>query len=105
MTISQQADAIVERYANLIRESDFHIPEFISNVKCADGSKEYAEVLEFETIHTATLCGIKEAEARIEECMKMGDIIQEYGTFKECTTVLCRYVELTAIHNELKSRL
>ena len=75
MTIKEQADQIVERY------------------------RPYAEVFEFDEYHgwkrdelesteRATLCAIKEVEARIEEAYWLG-----------------RKRELTAILNELKSRV
>lgn len=45
----KEAEELIEEFCSEIGASDFHIPEFISGIPCADGSKEYEILLEEET--------------------------------------------------------
>ena len=90
MTISQQADQIVERYRP-------YASPFGEKFLGIDGGTKQ------QTIN-ATLCGIKEVEARIEEhrvyCLDVSAISVEMTE-----KWINNDNELTAILNELKSRL
>lgn len=66
MTPEQEKERLIELFANEIRTSDFHVPEFITGVPCADGSNEYGKILEDETILTAKAC----AAICVKEIMK-----------------------------------
>jgi len=56
MTRKDRAKELVEKFAIEIGSSDFHIPEFITGVKMADGSKEYEKILDEETEALARNC-------------------------------------------------
>lgn len=58
MDAAKKADELVEKFRYEIATSDFHVPEFITGIKCADGSPEYTKVLEDETNSLATQCAI-----------------------------------------------
>ena len=47
-------DELKEKFKHAINESDFHVPEFISNVKLE--SEDYSEILEHETNILANCC-------------------------------------------------
>ena len=85
MTIKDQADQIVERY-----------------IDYADGGPEDSD---FTRNRAATLCAIQEVEARIETCHDIEEPLADFegvGLEHYCPNVL---EELTAILNELKSRI
>ncbi len=63
---AKKAKDIIEMYATEIGCSDFHIPEFITGVKMADGSKEYKKILDDETESLATQLAIIHVKGIIE---------------------------------------
>jgi len=58
MTPKEKAEDLIEDYSTEIGCSDFHIPKFISGVKCADGSDEYGKILDEETFLLAKHCAL-----------------------------------------------
>jgi len=58
MTPQEKAKELVYKFSELIMETDFHIPEFISGINCADGSQEYGKLLEEETELLARLSAL-----------------------------------------------
>lgn len=58
MTTKEKAIELVDKFRGEIATSDFHIPDFISGVPMADGSKEYTDILNKETIELAKQCAI-----------------------------------------------
>lgn len=58
MTPKEKAKDLFEKFDTDIRTSDFHIPEFISGVPCADGSEAYTKILNEETKLLAKQCSL-----------------------------------------------
>jgi hypothetical protein len=85
MTIREQADVIVERY-----------------IDYADGGPEDSD---FTRNRGATLCAIKEVEARIEDFYKLSCVFLKWVGTDLNEVEPGHYTELTAILNELKSRI
>jgi len=54
----KKAKELIEKFATEIGSSDFHIPEFITGVPMADGSKEYTKILDEETESLAKINAI-----------------------------------------------
>lgn len=66
MKPKKKAKELIGTFRMEIGQSDFHIPKFISGVKCANGSKKYEKVLDAETFLLAKMC----AERCVEEILK-----------------------------------
>lgn len=58
MTPEEKAKDLIEDFSIEIGQSDFHVPKFISGVKCADGSDEYGKILDEETKLLAKQCAL-----------------------------------------------
>lgn len=58
MTPKEKAKQLVEKMAVQIGCSDFHVPEFITGVRCADGSEAYHRILKDETDGLAKQCAL-----------------------------------------------
>jgi len=57
-TIDDKAKELVDKFKDEINSSDFHLPEFITGVPCADGSEIYNELLKKETESLAKQCAL-----------------------------------------------
>jgi len=64
MTEKETAKEKISKYVDIIDQSDFHIPEFVSGVSCK--SDEYAEVLKKETLSLAIQCALNEVNGIIK---------------------------------------
>lgn len=82
MKPAEKAKELIERFAAEIGCSDFHIPQFISNVPCADGSKEYSDILENETLNLAKINALVCLDETIAELTDMCPTLpSEWKTF------------------------
>lgn len=67
----EEANRMIQEYINIINESDFHIPKFISGV--SPSSKKYGKVLEEETFELAKQCAINSVNNTILELELLWD--------------------------------
>jgi len=82
MTTKEDAMDLIAKFENEIGQSDFHIPEFISGVECADGSYEYGRILDDETRDLAKQCAlicISESIKELKTCEKFYENNSYYG--------------------------
>jgi hypothetical protein len=99
----EKAKEIIEDFYDLISESDFHIPEFISGIPCADGGYEYIKLLQDETLNLAKQCAIKDVDRILNELSvlwDMFDIKQMYGSINPVLARMCYFIE---IKNEIEN--
>lgn len=76
----EEANRMIQEYINIINESDFHIPKFISGV--SPSSKKYEKVLEEETFELAKQCAINSVNHIINNIMpKSGLFSTSYKEF------------------------
>lgn len=77
----EEAKRIIHEYINIINESDFHIPKFITGISMSN--KKYEKVLEEETFELAKQCAINSVNITINELELLWndfDIKQMYGS-------------------------
>lgn len=66
MTPKEKAVDLKGNYIMNIHESDFHIPRFISGIKCANGSKKYNNLYNNEVDSLATRCALVSVDEILE---------------------------------------
>lgn len=71
MTPQEKAKELIDTFSGPVRTSDLHVPSFITGVECADGSPEYVNILEEETIDVAKSCALICVEEIIRETIRL----------------------------------
>lgn len=76
MKAEKEANEIIEKFKDEIGGSDFHVPDFITGVPMADGSKEYSKILENETNDLARQCAL----VHVDRMLDVLDVFNNFNT-------------------------